>query len=166
MYEFDRYTDFLGLGNGKAYGCELLLKRQGSRLSGWLSYSYARAFWKIEEINNNKLYPAYYDKPHILNLVLNYRIKKFNFSSSFVLQSGRPITIPKYTARIILRYSKRNEFRLPLYHRMDLGVTYIKSSGKHRSELHLSIYNVYNNQSQALTLFPVIPSLSYSFYLH
>lgn len=141
---------------GKAYGVEFLFKKNSGKLNGWLSYTYSRAFLRTttafndEMINNNNYYPANFDKPHDFSLILNWKeTKRFSFSGNFVYQTGRPITYPvgiyefdgsKYTV-----YTNRNEFRIPDYFRLDLGVN-IEGNHKIKKLAHsfwnLSVYNV------------------------
>ncbi|HEX6225159.1 MAG TPA: TonB-dependent receptor, partial [Chryseolinea sp.] len=92
----------LSQGKGIAYGVELFLKRHTGRFNGWLSYTYSRSLRKFDAltsgtitINEGKYYPAAFDQPHILNLVLNYRLGQRTYlSTNFNYSTGRPITIP------------------------------------------------------------------------
>lgn len=81
-------------------------------------------------------------------------------------------------------YSGRNSNRLPAYHRMDVGLKWTKQKKRHERAWVLNIYNVYNrlntffvyrntqwdynantikNVFTKVTLFPIIPSISYQF---
>jgi len=184
----------LRFGSAYSYGFELLLKKQTGKFTGWLSYTYSRVFREIPEINNGNKYPANYDKPHDLSLILSYDIlDKLNFSITWLYSTGAPRTMPterfEYGGMIVPVYSNRNEVRLPAYHRMDAGLTYTfsktKSNGepkKFLSSLNLSVYNVYNRhnaysitfnqiendfyQTEATKtyLFKVFPSITYNFH--
>jgi hypothetical protein len=143
-------------GEGKAYGVELLLKKESGRLNGWLGYTYSRAFTKLdsqfndEKINNGEYFSSNFDKPHDINAVLNYKFtKRYSMSTNFVYQTGRPITYPTGTytygnAEYTL-YSDRNKFRIPDYYRLDIGIN-IEGTHKTKKLAHgfwnLSIYNV------------------------
>ncbi len=120
-------------GDLKTYGVELMINKPKGRFNGWLNYTYARTFVTIngplqeERINNGKSYPSNYDKPHALNLVANYKLsRRFSVSSNLVYSTGRPITYPVgfyYQNDIkIPLYSRRNEYRVPDYFRVDLSV--------------------------------------------
>ena len=51
-----------------------------------------------EIVNNGDYYPASYDQPHDLNLVMNYRFsRRISFSTNFTYSTGRPITYPVST---------------------------------------------------------------------
>jgi hypothetical protein len=88
-------------GKGKAYGIEFLMKKNSGRLNGWIGYTYSRTFVKLdsefndEKVNSGNYFPANFDKPHDVSVVLNYRFtKRYSFSSNFIYQTGRPITYP------------------------------------------------------------------------
>ncbi len=143
-------------GKGKSYGIEFLLKKSKGRLNGWVGYSYSRALIQLnsmfdeERVNNGNFFPTNYDKPHDANLVLNYKFtERYSFSTNFTYQTGRPITYP--TGKFIfpgveyLTYSNRNQFRIPDYYRLDVGIN-IEGNHKIKKFAHsfwnISIYNV------------------------
>ena len=143
-------------GKGKAYGIEFLIKKNSGRLNGWIGYTYSRTFVKLdskfndEKVNNGNYFPANFDKPHDVSVVLNYRLtKRYSFSSNFIYQTGRPITYPigKYNfgnAQYTL-YSDRNQFRIPDYYRLDIGFN-VEGNHKIKKLAHgfwnVSVYNV------------------------
>ncbi len=78
-------------------------------------------------------------------------------------------------------YDGRNSFRAPAYHRLDIALRYHRVvDGERSGTLSLSIYNAYNRYNpyflyfgenddnepalRQVSLFPIIPSLSYSFH--
>jgi outer membrane receptor protein involved in Fe transport len=148
-------TDILNAA-GKAYGAEFLVKKTRGKLNGWLSYTYSRSLLRTagqtpaETINNGNYYPSNYDKPHAFNLIGNYKFnRRFSFSGNVVYSTGRPITYPlvKYsidgTSRLF--YSDRNQYRIPDYFRIDVG---INVEGNHKikklahSSWNFSVYNL------------------------
>ena len=143
-------------GDGQAYGLEFLLRKNRGRLNGWLSYTYSRSLIKFESqfseerINNGKFFPSNYDKPHDVSLIANYKFtKRYSFSANFVYQTGRPVTYPIGTYRFnnaeYVFYSNRNQFRIPDYYRLDLGIN-IEGNHKIKKFAHsfwtISVYNV------------------------
>ena len=143
-------------GEGKAYGVELLIKKPRGKLNGWISYSYSRSFIKLdsehneETVNFGNYFPSNFDKPHDLSIVSNYKLtKRFSLSANFAYQTGRPITYPvgKYNFNGIeyVNYSDRNQFRIPDYYRLDIGLN-IEGNHKIKKFAHsfwnISIYNV------------------------
>lgn len=143
-------------GEGKAYGVEFLVKKNSGRFNGYVGYSYSRSFVKLdsplrqERVNNGEFFPANYDKPHDFSLVANFKLtKRFSFSGNFSYQTGRPITYPigryVFAGEEQVLYSDRNQFRIPDYFRLDLGVNI---EGNHKrnklahSFINISVYNV------------------------
>lgn len=148
-------TDVIS-GAGKAYGIELMISKPTGSVSGWIAYSYSRTFLKIdgryeaEKINDGNYYPADYDKPHDLKVVINSKIsRRFNVTSNFIYNTGRPITYPVafywYNNGSHVFYSNRNEYRIPDYVRLDLSATFngnLKARKLNHSSLTLTLYNV------------------------
>ena len=143
-------------GDAKAYGVELLLRKNRGDLNGWLGYTYSRSFLKFdsefseERINNGEFFPANFDKPHDFSLVANYKLtRRFSLSTNFIYQTGRPITFPvgsfNFNNSEFVLFSNRNEFRIPDYYRLDVGLN-IEGNHKIKKFAHsfwtISIYNV------------------------
>lgn len=143
-------------GKGKAYGVELLIRKNSGKLNGWLGYTYSRSFFKLdsqfqqEQVNDGEFFPSNFDKPHDLSLVMNYKLtKRLSFSSNFIYQTGRPITFPvgnyEFNGNEFVLYSDRNQFRVPDYYRLDVGLN-IEGNHKIKKFAHsfwtISVYNV------------------------
>lgn len=147
-------TDIIN-GNGKAYGVELMVKKQLGMLTGWVSYTYSRVLLKVngtyeeEKVNSGNYFPANYDKPHDLKIVANAKLfRRFNFTTNFVYNTGRPITYPVayYNFLNINRvfYSERNEFRIPDYLRLDFAATLngnLRAKKLNHSSFTFTVYN-------------------------
>jgi outer membrane receptor protein involved in Fe transport len=146
-------------GNGRAYGLELLIRKNSGKLTGWLGYTLSRTEKHINGINNNEWYPARQDRTHDISLVVMYEIsKKWNLSVVWVYQTGNAATFPsgKYevAGQTIWLYTERNGYRMPAYHRLDLGATCKLNEGKRfSSELSFSIYNAYGRENPYLMAF-------------
>ena len=142
-------------GKQKSYGIEFNLKRSGRRLEGWFSYTFSRSLIQVNgehswnKINNGDIFPANYDIPHSLNVVLNYNLsRRVILSSIITYQTGRPTTYPESIYFIgsvpYLDYSKRNAYRIPYYLRTDFSLT-LEGNLKKNKILHSSlIMNIYN----------------------
>ncbi|EKF56507.1 TonB-dependent receptor, plug [Galbibacter marinus] len=151
-------------GKARAYGLELLFRKNKGDFTGWAAYTLSRAEQKTvgrseEEpgIANGNWYVSPFDKLHNLNIVGNYRLTdKWTFSGNFSLQSGQPVTYPngyyEFGDIHIPNFSMRNENRLPIYHHLDLAATYTpkpnKTSGW-RGYWVFSIYNIYSRKNAA-----------------
>jgi len=143
-------------GSGRAYGLEIMLKKQKGRFTGWLSYTLSRSEIKVdsdlseERINNGDWYPSNYDKLHDLSAVLSYDInEKWSISANYAYMTGRPITYPdakyEYEGITVGNYGNRNGARTPAYHRLDFSANYekVKPNRKWQSSWNFSVYNVY-----------------------
>jgi outer membrane receptor for ferrienterochelin and colicin len=148
-------------GNGKAYGVEVFLKKKMGRFNGWVGYTYSRILHRVngptasEKINNGEWFPANYDKPHDVNIILNYKFsRRFNISANSTYSTGRPITLPvakyKYAGTELVFYSNRNEFRVPDYFRVDFAATYesdLRLKKLAHSSLTFSVYNLFGRRN-------------------
>jgi hypothetical protein len=176
----------LRIGRGYSYGVETLVRKDEGRLTGWISYTWSRAFRVVPEINNGYRYSSPYDKPHSVNIVTNYEIsRRISASATWIYATGLPVTFPTGRAvvgnAIIPIYSSRNAYRMPDYHRLDLSVTFKgKPEKKWQQELNISVYNVYNRHNawsinfvrdktdpdvtyaEKTYLFSIIPALTYN----
>lgn len=140
-------------GKGRAYGLELLLKKNQGKLTGWLGYTLSRTEKQIDGINQNKWYAARQDRTHDISIVTMYDIsKRWNVSAVWVYQTGNAITFPsgKYevAGQTTWLYTERNGYRMPAYHRLDLGATFkLKERKRFNSELSFGLYNAYGREN-------------------
>ena len=177
-------------GKGQSYGVEFFLRKNGRKLNGWIGYTLAWTTREFPDLNNGKPFPATYDRRHDLSFVGSYRIgKRWSVSAVFVYGTGQTTTLPVsrwlYEGNIVNEYGDRNWYRMPAYHRLDLGATlHAKPEKKFKSEWSFSIYNVYSRQNpyfiyfaapvdqqtgqisieaRQVSLFPIIPSITWNF---
>lgn len=144
-------------GKGRAYGMELMMKKNEGTFSGWVSYTLARTERLVEGVNDDDWYPSRFDQTHNLSLTAFYEPgKRWTFSSNFVLISGTPTTFP--TSRFeqqgfVIPHNAnntRNNVRIPVYHRLDLSATLEGKKNEERrwqSQWVFSIYNVYSRRN-------------------
>lgn len=104
---------------------ELLLRKNYGKFTGWISYTYSRAFRTIDGISHGEEYRSPYDRPHNLCIVLNYQFnERLDVSANWIYNTGQPITYPYATYTVNgVTYSVyngyRNQSRYPDYHRLD-----------------------------------------------
>jgi TonB dependent receptor/CarboxypepD_reg-like domain/TonB-dependent Receptor Plug Domain len=170
-------------GSGRAYGLELFLKKKYGRLNGWIGYTLSRTELKFAEINNGNYYPAHQDRTHDISIVGIYQLSdKWTFSATWVYYTGNAVTFPSGKYRVVEYdevnyFTERNGYRMPAYHRLDLGATW---QGE-RSSWTFSLYNAYGRENaysirfqkdpndpaktQAVqtALFKFVPSITYNF---
>ncbi len=177
----------LVFGKGRAYGAELFIKKRTGDLTGWIGYTLSRAERSIVEIDDGAWYPVKHDRTHDVSIVLMYAFNdRLKVSANWVYNTGNAVTFPggKYVIDGITvpAYTERNGYRMPDYHRLDLGVTLTnKKRGKVESSWNFSVYNAYarrnaysisfrenkNDPSKTeavqQSLFQLVPSITYNF---
>ena len=185
------WQELVCVGDGWSYGVQLLAQRKIGPVTGWIGYTWSRTMRQFDregqEINFGKPFHAKYDREHDVSITLQYQInKKWEIAATFIYGTGTRGTVglQKYDDMIfksnpstVYYISERNNFKMPDYHRLDLGATCHMPGKKHPEFEHIvnmSIYNVYcrfnpflvypqGNKLYQLSLFPILPSLSYTF---
>ncbi len=180
----DWQTQVVEGGIGRAYGWESFFRVTEGRTTGWVAYTLSRSERQFDELNDGRFYPDKYDRRHDLKLVFNQEFSKgFNFSACWIFNTGTKATIPISTyidadGREVIKYSDRNAFSYPNYHRLDVSFNWNHETGWGNSTWSFSLYNAYNRrnpffiffttrggerQANQLSVMPIMPSLSYSF---
>lgn len=151
-------------GKTRAYGLEIMAKKNVGKLSGWISYTLSRSEQQtagrtpIESgINNGNWYKTGWDKTHNIYVTGSYKLnQKWSFGSIFTYQTGQPVTFPtaqyQYQGINVPVYSDRNQDNLPAYHRIDVSATLNPTKNKGRKwqgELVFSVYNLYGRKNAA-----------------
>ncbi|MEI8112574.1 MAG: carboxypeptidase-like regulatory domain-containing protein [Bacteroidia bacterium] len=177
----------LVFGRGWAYGTEFLFRKNTGKLTGWVGYTWSKTMQQFDQINNGKAFPARQDRRHDFSVVGMYELSpKLKFSAVWVFNTGNAVTFPngKYEidGHTVGYYTERNGYRMPDYHRLDLGLTWIrKQTAKYESSWNFSVYNAYGRENAyyitfrqnkinpelieavQISLFKVVPSISYNF---
>ncbi len=174
-------------GKGRAYGAEFFLRKRYGKLNGWISYTLSRTERLIDGINDNRWYPTRTDCTHDIAIVAIYSPNaKWDLSANWVYNTGKAVTYPSgkyyYDGAWRFYYTERNGYRMPAYHRLDLGATlYIVKTAKRESSWNFSIYNAYGRENpyfirfqqneknpdkieaEQTSLFRWVPSITYNF---
>jgi hypothetical protein len=177
----------LVFGKGQAYGIELFFKKRTGKLTGWVGYTLSRTERSFEKIENGRWFAAKMDRTHDVSVVAMYDLtKKLQLAASWIYSTGNAVTFPsgKYeiNGEVFNLYTERNGYRMPAYHRMDIGLTWLrKKTTKFESSWNFSIYNAYNRanpfsitfrpsasdrtktEAVQTTLFKLVPSITYNF---
>ncbi|OBX26230.1 outer membrane receptor protein involved in Fe transport [Gelidibacter algens] len=155
-------------GKARAYGLEVLLRKNEGRLKGWIAYTLSKSEQQTPGrtaletgINNSQWYNTPYDKTHDISITSSYDLDdKWSFSSNFIFQTGQPTTFPngqyQYNGITIPNYEPRNSSRLTSYHRLDLSVNYNpnpNSTKRWKGEWVFGVYNVYGRKNAASITF-------------
>ncbi len=184
------FDENLIFGKGRAYGAEILIKKTKGTFTGWIGYTLSKTEKSFKDIEAGKWFPAKYDKPNDLSVVINYNAdKKWSFSALFVYSTGSTFTpiVGRYfiANNIVNEYGSYNSARLPAYHRCDVSATYqIRKTEKVDSRIIISVYNIYNRKNpffmypevsgnlenfalsvspKEVSIFPILPSISWEF---
>ena len=199
-------------GEGRAYGVEFMVRKQTGKTTGWVGYALAWADRQFDEINKGRRYPSRYDNRHKLNIVVMHKLsKKVELSAAWTYSSGNytTLSLENYYPSDHLHqpgerpfwgngtgedyYDQRNNYQLPAYHRLDVGINIYRPKKKGRMGIwNISIYNVYSrmnpilvykgdvkeeagsddygnpnvtyrNAFKSIGIFPIIPSVSYTY---
>ena len=186
----DAIEQILLMGQARAGGLEVLFRKNEGKLTGWIAYTLSRSEQQTPGrtssevgINYGNWYATPYDKTHDISITTNYDLnKRWNLNANFIYQTGQPITYPnaqyQFSGFSIPNFESRNSSRLPAYHRLDVSAVY--SPKKRSGEWVFGIYNFYNrknaasirfqenletgrNEALRLTIFGIIPSVTYNF---
>lgn len=151
-------------GKSRAYGLEVLARKNEGKLTGWVAYTLSRSEQKTAGrtpdeigINNGNWYKTGWDKTHILSITGTYELnEKWSFGGIFILQTGQPVTFPNgkyfYQGISVPSYSDRNANNLPTYHRLDISATLTPRKNvdrKVKREWVFGFYNLYNRRNAA-----------------
>jgi len=199
----ENWENLVVAGEGWSYGIELLAQREIGRLTGWIGYTWSRTMRLFdregEVLNQGQPFPAKYDRRHDVSVVLSYKFSdRFDVSATWVFSTGNTATLATQRYPIasedpddydeeslgsLTVYEGRNNYRMPNYHRMDLGANFHKKFRRSHRTINVSVYNVYNRQNpymlyqsvtdgyqsypyslKQLSIFPILPSVAYTLY--
>ena len=193
----DDWQDKIETGEGRAYGVEILARKQLGKTSGWIGYTLSWSERKFKNISFGEWFPYRYDRRHDISIVLTQKINdRIDLGVTWVYGTGNAVTLPleKYGSISSLwsyyqyftgieAFDNRNSYRMPAYHRLDIGINFRKPTKWGERVWSFGAYNVYNRKNafylqfdqqytyngssttvlKQYSLFPFIPSISYSF---
>ena len=192
----DRVTQ----GNGHSYGAEFFVQKQTGRLTGWVGYTLSWTNRQFDELNFGEQFPFTFDRRHDVSVVAQYELSdRVNIAGTWVYGTGNAVSLASSSYKSIIprvngtlstelqHFTQRNNFRLPSYHRFDIGINFTKQKKKHKRTWSFGAYNAYNRLNpfyifidtdvvfdennnrietktlQSQSLFPIIPYFNYSF---
>ena len=167
----ESWEDKVVMGDGWAYGVELLMQRNFGNLTGWIGYTWSRTMRLFDrpgqELNDGNPFPAKYDRRHDLSIVLSYKINdRIDLSATWVYSTGNAATLslqeyaqaqetaneyadvdPEGWGGYLANPGGRNNFRMPDYHRMDISANFHRSFRNCSRTINVSVYNLYNRKN-------------------
>jgi hypothetical protein len=177
----------LVFGKGWGYGAEFLVRKKYGKLTGWISYTLSKTKRQFSDINDGNIFLAKQDRPNNIAIVGMYELNsRLTFSATWIYISGNVVTFPSgryyVDGNVVPYYTERNGYRMPDYHRLDIGLTWQrKKTARFESNWNFSIYNVYARanayainfqqdpndptkmQAVQLSLFRFVPAITYNF---
>jgi len=184
------FEDQFFVGKGFAFGFDFAMKKNWGIYQGKVRYSFARSLRSFPSIVQGDWFLDKYDRPHDFNVQLTCTPNKvWDFSMLWTYASGSNLNLPTgrwwMSGLIMNDYDRYNGFRLPAYHRLDVSANWHLHSNLFReSVLNFSIVNLYSRsnpyfayfkvfmdenrynlqiKSYQISLFPILPSLSWRF---
>lgn len=179
------WEDKVEVGNGKSYGGELFLQKKKGRFTGMLGYTLAWSKRQFDNLNGGKEYPYRYDRRHDIKIAGIFSVSKnIEISADWVYGTGNAITMPigfyqAHNGGTVEVFGSRNGYRMPAYHRGDVSIKFMKQKKRWERAWILSAYNIYDRRNaffiyaeqnnvgytrfKQVSLFPIIPSISYQF---
>ncbi len=190
------WQDKVETGKGWSYGAEVLLEKTSGPVTGWIGYTLSWTDRQFENINFGEKFPYRFDRRHDLSIAVTYKKNdRVDCGLVYVYGTGNAVTLPvaRYQGlsstpttggsggfffQDIDHVTQRNGYRMPSYHRLDLGINFHKEKENGTRTWSLGIYNLYNRQNpfflffdqvagesvlKQASLFPILPSISYGF---
>jgi hypothetical protein len=198
----DNWENKIEQGKGWSYGGEIFIQKNYGKFNAWLGYTLSWTNRQFTTISNGEVFPFKFDRRHDVSFTASYKLnERIDFGLTWVYSSGNNITIAgtRYLTmddiaiylsnltsqypthlRPTNNYEYRNNFKMPAYHRLDIGINFHKELKHGTRTWSLSIYNAYcrlnpfyvdvwynpdngTTQLGSVTLFPIIPSLTYRY---
>ena len=161
----------VAMGQGRAYGVELLARKTEGRTTGWVSYTLGKSdrIFRDGSVNNGRRFPSHYDRRHVLVLCVDHKFsERINLSAAWNFASGAAMTIPTRTT-VVFGYDgypnytsyvpERGNYRLPPSHRLDLGVNFTKRRLHGERTWNFGIYNVYGRRNPNMVEYDINGSI-------
>jgi len=157
LFATSDWQDRVIQGNGESYGAEIFIQKKTGRLSGWVGYTLAWSLRQFDELNFGNEFPFRYDRRHDFSIVGNYELTpKINISGTWVYGTGNAVTLEnsKYLSNFLRDYNfqgsffpERNNYRMRSYHRLDVGINFVKKKPTYSRTWSFGAYNTYNNKN-------------------
>ncbi|MFH1679860.1 MAG: TonB-dependent receptor [Candidatus Eisenbacteria bacterium] len=154
-----KMDDLFNSGEGEAYGLDFYLRNRAAGFEGWIGYSLGWTKRTIGGFNFGEEYYPSYDRRHQLVLMQERpfgKSGKWRLGLAFRYGTGQPTTLAagRYTVldptgreHDTVLEGDLNAYRLPDYHRLDLGLSYRTGWRGLLIEPNVQIINAYNHEN-------------------
>ncbi len=204
---FNDIDEIATQGVGNSYGAEFMIQKSLGKFRGWISYTLSWSNRKFAEISYGREFPFKYDRRHNLAIIGSYDIsERINIGVGWTYYSGSAFSMAdekaispyeverlretnttpvgyQYSPFTIGYLDTRNNYRMPSYHRMDIGLNFKKQLKRAERTWSFGAYNAYNRKNafflmegeeydsrtdsfkpvmKQIAIFPIIPYLRYS----
>jgi len=210
IFANDELENEFAIGEGRGYGMEYSIEKKEGLLKGWIGYTWSfveRGNFEVLDTDQSfaqqGFFSPVYDRRHDLSVVALYELsKRFTFSATFVYGSGdlRWLPLGRWSFQdvqgatfesVVPDYQGRNNFRLPAYHRLDVGLVWKFNPKWGENDLTFSVVNAYDRRNtffiyfepefvefgegdnavrlperviaRQVSLFPILPSVTWNF---
>jgi hypothetical protein len=145
------------------------------KTSGWIGYTLSWSNRRFDEISFGRVFPYKYDRRHDISVVMTHKFNdRIDIGLTWVFGTGHAITITdeKFVSHEhyedILNnrnvdidpwfsiensgdfngyFETRNSYRMPNYHRLDVGINMHKKKRWGERTWSVGVYNVYAHQN-------------------
>jgi len=151
-------------GTGISRGVDFLIQKKVGKYTGWLGYTLSEVVHTFPDLSNNPFY-SLNDQRHEFKIVNVLKAGRWDLGATWVYGSGKPYTGPNglYTITLLdgteteyVSIGEKNGLRIDPYHRLDLSATYNFNLGSGKSQMGLSIFNLYNKTNTWYNEFEVV----------
>ncbi len=178
-------------GKGWSYGMEFLIRKERGKTTGWIGYTLSWTNRQFDGISFGEVFPYKYDRRHDIGIAITHHFNEdIDMGLTWVFGTGNAVTLAteKYAGmhqnknffsnNYVQYIETRNNYRMPNYHRLDLGVNFHKKMKHGVRTWSFGLYNAYSRQNPfflyfskesgstqlyQISLFPIIPSFRYNF---
>lgn len=188
------WENLVEVGKGWSYGAEILLEKKKGKTTGWIGYTLSWTERQFDNLNFGEVFPYKYDRRHDISVAVTHKFsEKVDIGVVWVYGTGNAVSLAKekyqtlgnqsgsyygYGSNSVDNIESRNNYRLPSYHRLDVGVNFHKKKKRYERTWSFGVYNIYSRQNPfyiyfsnnlgkteltQVSIFPIIPSVSYKF---
>ena len=180
------WENLVPVGQGTAYGVEVYFDKIIGRTTWNANYTLSFSNRTFPDLNRGETFAFRYDRLHNAKLGFFHKVTdNTEFVLNWNFSTGNPITYPEQVVvdingQITPLYFEKNNRRLPVYHRLDVGFNFYSKLKWARQKFSLGLYNAFGRRNaffiditssrtvpgkfeeSTFSILPVWPAISYS----